>query len=140
MATKIHTEILINAAPERVWQVLTDFPSHPKWDPFFASIEGPGSVGNSLNIKFRQGMRMRPLVTAAQTGEVFEWFGKVLFGGLFDGRHRFDLHAIGQQTRLVHSETFNGILVPLFKKLLYETEQGFVAFNDAIKRRAEELA
>jgi len=139
MTTTIRTEILINATPERVWQVLTDFPSHPQWDPFFASIEGPGTPGESLTVKFRQGMKMHPRVTMARRGEVFEWLGKLLFGGLFDGRHRFELQREGAQTRLVHSESFYGLLVPLLKKLLVDTECGFVAFNEAIKQRVEAM-
>jgi len=139
MNTQIHTEIVIAAKPDKVWQVLTDFPSHPQWDPFFASIEGPTTPGQALRIQFRQGMRMRPTVTLARKGEVFEWLGKLLFGGLFDGRHRFELHEQGEQTRLVHCESFNGILVPLLKKLLVDTESGFIEFNQALKRRVEAM-
>lgn len=138
MPTSIRTEILINAAPDRVWQVLTDFPAHPKWDPFFASIEGSGIPGEPLKIQFRQGMTIRPRVTEVRKGEVFEWLGKLFIGGIFDGRHRFELYRKGAQTRLVHSETFYGLLVPLVKNLLDETKGGFVAFNEAIKKRVEE--
>ena len=137
MTTTIRTAILINATPDKVWRVLTDFPSHPQWNPLFTSIEGSGTPGQPLDIKFRQGIRLRPLVTMARKGETFEWLGKLLFGGLFDGRHRFELHEEGAQTRLVHSESFCGLLVPLLNKLLDDTERGFVAFNDAIKRRVE---
>lgn len=140
MATTIHTEITINAKPDKVWQVLTDFPSHPQWDPFFATIEGPAKPGTALRIQFRQGVRMRPLVTIARQGEVFEWLGKLLFGGLFDGRHRFELQQQGEQTRLIHSESFHGLLVPLLRKLLAETEQGFKAFNHALKQRVEAMS
>lgn len=138
MTTTIYTEILIDAPPNRVWQVLTDFPSHEQWDPFIAGIEGSGKPGEALRITFRQGMKMRPIVTMVRKDEVFEWLGKLFFGGLFDGRHRFELHGEGEQTRLVHSETFRGVLVPMLKKLLADTEKGFMAFNKAIKRRVEE--
>ncbi len=37
---QISTEIEINASPERVWQVLTDFPSLPDWNPFLQTAEG----------------------------------------------------------------------------------------------------
>jgi len=139
MATTIQTEVFIAARPDQVWQVLTDFPSHAEWDPFFASIEGAAAVGNSLHIQFRQGMRMQPIVTLARPGEVFEWRGKLLFGGLFDGRHRFELRQQGGQTRFIHSESFDGILVPLLKKLLVNTERGFDAFNHALKQRVEAM-
>ncbi len=41
---QIETEILINAKPDKVWQVLTDFESHSKWNPFIKSISGEKKV------------------------------------------------------------------------------------------------
>jgi Polyketide cyclase / dehydrase and lipid transport len=37
---EIVTEIEINAAPSRVWQVLTDFEKYPIWNPFIKKITG----------------------------------------------------------------------------------------------------
>ena len=140
MTTQIQTEVLINASPQQVWNVLMDFPKHGEWDPFLASIEGKAAAGETLAIQFRQGMKMRPRVTQVREGEVFEWLGHLLVGGIFDGRHRFELQREGSQTRLLHSEKFGGLLVPLLKKLLADTEQGFTAFNQAIKHRSEAAA
>jgi hypothetical protein len=71
---------------------------------------------------------------------VLEWFGKLLFGGLFDGRHRFELVPENGATRLVHSERFSGMLVPLVKKVLRDTERDFAALNAALKERVEKAA
>ncbi len=71
---------------------------------------------------------------------MLEWFGKLLFGGLFDGRHRFELVPEGGSTRLVQSEQFSGMLVPLVKKLLAETEREFERLNLALKKRVEQAA
>jgi len=57
--------------------------------------------------------------------------------GLFDGEHGFRLEAIAGGCRLHHGETFNGILVPLFGRMLDDTERGFAALNAALKERAE---
>ena len=40
MAKEIKTEILINAAPEKVWSILTNFEKYPDWNPFIKSING----------------------------------------------------------------------------------------------------
>lgn len=138
MAQFISTEIRIDAQPEAVWRVLTDFPAHRDWNPFIESIHGEPGEGERLRVRFRQGVTIRPTVTESAHGRVLEWKGKLLLGGLFDGRHRFELLPEGAATRLVHSERFSGVLVPLFRSLLRETRNGFAAFNEALKRRVEE--
>jgi len=69
----------------------------------------------------------------------YSWNGNLFFPGLFDGEHKFELidHGNGTTT-FKHSEKFNGILVPLFKKLLdYNTKNGFEAMNRKLKELAE---
>ena len=138
MATSIRTEIRIEAPADAVWAVLTDFPSHPAWDPFLTAIEGHAAVGERLAVRFFNGMKMRPTVTEVKPGRVLEWFGKLLFGGLFDGRHRFELIPEGDATRLVQSERFSGMLVPLVKKVVADTERNFERLNVALKERVEQ--
>lgn len=143
----IRTTITIEAAPEEVWDHLVDFPAHADWNPFFASIEGQPIVGTSLRVTARKadapegddlGMVFKPVVLVADRGRELRWRGKLAFGGLFDGTHFFVLteNADGTTT-LEHGEEFRGILIPFVGKVLRETEEGFVAFNDAIKRRVE---
>ncbi len=60
----------------------------------------------------------RPVLSFEPNKEL-RWLGHLLVTGLFDGEHRFELIDNGNGTTTFrHSETFNGILVPLFKKLL----------------------
>ena len=40
----------IDASPEDVWQVLTDFDAYPEWNPFIRSIQGNPEVGSRLSI------------------------------------------------------------------------------------------
>ena len=72
------------------------------------------------------------------SGEVLEWWGHLGVRGLFDGRHRFELHAAGRGTRLVQSEIFTGVLVPLVARSLDRgTAAGFALMNSALKAHAE---
>lgn len=137
MARLLQSEILIHAAPQRVWEVLTDFEHLGEWSPFFKSIEGKPLEGERLVVRFRKGPTFKPRVIEAKAPNVLEWLGRLLIPGLFDGRHRFELRAEGQNTRLLHTERFTGLLVPLFGKVLNKTEQDFAAFNAALKSRAE---
>lgn len=135
---EIITNIEINATPEEVWRVLVDFPSHAKWNPFFARMEGEPTVGSTLVIKARnkdggEGIGFTPTVLEADPARVLRWKGKFVVKGLFDGQHYFILESIADgRTRLTHGEQFNGILVPLMGKILTETEEGFNKLNSAL--------
>jgi hypothetical protein len=142
MATTISTTIDIEAAPEAVWDVLTDFDSYPRWNPFIDRIQGRLEVGRTLVVHLApdggRGMTFKPKVVAVAPGRELRWLGKLGVRGLFDGEHSFQLtdNADGT-TRLVHGERFSGVLVALSRRTMKDTEAGFVAFNRALKERVE---
>ena len=63
------TSIEVSAPPDRVWAVLTDFPSYPDWNPFIKRMEvttGELKAGGRAKI-FAQppgekGMEFKPLL------------------------------------------------------------------------------
>lgn len=62
----LRTHIQIAATPERVWNILMDFPSHRQWNPFVRSLEGTSRVGETLKVFIQppgsRGMQFRPKV------------------------------------------------------------------------------
>ena len=144
MTAEIKTEIAINASPAKVWEVLTDFGNYPSWNPFIKSVTGPVKVGNKITARIEppeaSGMTFKPTILAFEPNKELRWLGKLLFTGLFNGEHKFELFDTGNGTsRFVQSEKFNGILVPLFKKQLNDnTKRGFEAMNRKLKEMAEQ--
>lgn len=140
MAKELTTKILINASPEKVWSILTDFTDYPNWNPFITCITHKEEVrvGNKINVKV-DGMSFKPKVLTYTANQEFCWLGHLFFPGLFDGRHRFQLIDNGDgTTTFIQSEIFKGILVPLFnKKLDTDTKAGFEAMNKKLKEVAE---
>jgi hypothetical protein len=140
---QIQTEIEIDAAPERVWSILTDFAAYPEWNPFIRFIHGTTKRGTRLEVRIQpsgaSGMTFRPTVEAADAGQELRWRGRLLLPGLFDGEHRFVIERIAAaKVRFRQSERFNGILVPIFKgSLNRDTKRGFEEMNRALKKRAE---
>lgn len=140
----IETSIAIDAPAARVWEILTDFPAYPAWNPFVRAISGNPVVGSRLSITVQpdggKAMSFHPQLLRFQENAELRWRGRVLLPGLFDGEHYFQLteHSPGQ-VRLVHGETFSGILVPLFFRgpMKDGTRRGFEALNRALKQRAE---
>jgi hypothetical protein len=145
MHHELHTEIDIDATPEVVWNVLTDLDSYPEWNPFITSSVGKPEVGEKLVNRMEppggMAITLKPHVTVVENGKSFEWFGKVGFAGVFDGRHRFDLEASPSGTKLIQSESLDGMLVRVLKKTVdTNTKAGFEAMNVALKARAESVA
>ncbi len=140
---ELRTEIDIAASPEAVWKVLLDFAAFPQWNPFIQEASGERKVGSRLRVRIvppgSQGMIFKPVVTVCEPNREFRWLGKLGFRGIFDGEHAFKLEPIaGGQTRLVQSEIFTGVLVPLLAKSLdNQTKQGFEAMNAALKKQVE---
>jgi len=143
MSKSIKTEIVINASAEKIWAILTDFEQYPTWNPFIKSIEGTATVGKKIKAHIvppqAKGMIFKPKVLVFEKEKEFKWLGHLLFPGLFDGAHRFEIIDNQNGTcTFIQSEKFNGILVPLFKKMLdNNTVQGFELMNKALKERAE---
>lgn len=142
---RLVTEIEIDASPDSVWEVLTDLSGYQQWNPFVVAGSGQVAVGEQLEVRMRQAggkeTTFRPIVTEATIPRAFEWLGQLGIPGLFAGRHRFDLVSTETGTRLVHSEEFTGVLVPVLAKFLdQKTRAGFEAMNVAMKERIEERA
>ena len=138
----ITTTIDIDAAPQAVWDVLTDFAAYGQWNPFMDRIEGRAEVGTRLVVRLKshggRGMTFKPTVLAAVPGRELRWLGRLGVAGVFDGEHSFVLDAKADgTTRLTHAERFSGLLVAVFKGTVKNSRGGFEAFNTALKARVE---
>jgi hypothetical protein len=138
----IHTEVDIEAPPERVWQVLTDFEAYPQWNPLFPEMEGDLVVGSKLRFHITppggRSARISPTVLAVTPPRELRWRGGLPIPGLFIGEHTFLIEPRGEAgSHLVHAERFSGMLVPVFGGTLRKTAQGFEEMNRALKARCE---
>ena len=143
---ELRTEIEIQASAERVWQLLTDFPTFPQWNPFIRKAGGNIRAGERLEVRLQpsgaSAMTFRPTVLKVEPNREFRWLGHLLFPGLFDGEHIFTIEPLGEsRVRFTQREIFNGLLVPLFARGLdTDTRRGFEEMNQALKTRAEQIA
>ena len=145
MAKKVlQTKIEIEASPERVWQILTDFHSFPEWNPFIRRVVGEAQEGAILEVYIEpsgsRGMTFRPTVLKAEPGREPRWLGRLYMPGLFDGEHVFTIEPVNEKrVRFTQREVFSGLLVPALAARLEEgTWRGFREMNKALKDRAEQ--
>ncbi|MES2617144.1 MAG: SRPBCC domain-containing protein [Bacteroidota bacterium] len=143
MSQTIKTQIIIQATPEKVWQMLTNFENYPLWNPFIKSISGDKTVGAILEARIEppgaSGMTFKPKVLAFTPNKEFRWLGHFIIPGLFDGEHQFIITDNGDGSiTFQQNENFKGLLVPFFKKLLSQnTPEGFRQMNEALKSIVE---
>lgn len=142
MAVEVRTEILIESAPEVVWSVLTDLASYSEWNPFLIEASGEPAIGSRLELTMLNGKsrtRFKPVITVFERGKVLEWLGQVGIKGIFDGRHRFELNAVGAaKTRVIQTERFSGVTVPLIRGLEEQVKGNFIKLNEALRIRSIE--
>lgn len=143
MTREIATTVDVDATPDRVWEVLTDFPAYPEWNPFITRIAGELSPGQKLDVTMRpegsRGMGFKPTLLVADAPRELRWLGRLLVPGIFDGEHLFRVEEIGPgRTRLNQFERFTGVLAPLLLLFLEKgSRAGFESMNAALKRRSE---
>jgi hypothetical protein len=146
MSKQLRSQIDIDATPERVWQVLSDFGSYPQWNPFIIRAEGQAQPSSRLLMRMQpvgaRGVTLRPMVVEATPGHRLRWLGKYGVRGIFDAEHCFTITVRDQGgVRLVQDENFTGVLVPLIARSLdRHTQPAFEAMNAALKHRAEQPA
>ena len=146
MPRALISENEILASPSQVWRVLTDFPFYPEWNPFIREAEGELRVGSRLKLSFitPSGIGMKASATLVQVEQDYElrWVGSLLAPILMDVEHFFIMEPLSpHRTRFVHGETFGGMLVPVFIRMLQSEVMGaYRAMNLALKQRAEVLA
>lgn len=146
MSKRLTSTIDVDAGPDRVWQVLTDFAAYPEWNPFIVRAEGAIEPGARLSLRMQpasgRAVTLKPTLVEAAEGRRLRWSGRLGVPGLFDAEHVFTIEPREDgTTRLSQDEEFRGALVPLLARSLdRNTLPAFGAMNEALKRRAEEVA
>jgi hypothetical protein len=139
---ELRREIEIEAPPDRVWAVVTDFAAYPDWNPFIRRISGEVREGARLEVRIEppggRAMTFKPTVRAAEPNRELRWLGRLLVPGLVDGEHSLRIEPLEDaRCRFVQSERFTGILIPFAGGTLAKTESGFEQMNAALKARVE---
>ncbi len=138
--TVYETMVVINAPPERVWQVLTDASAYQEWNPEIVGVEGQMGLGKRIVARVRLGdgaLRRVPMrVSRFEVPSRMEWLGGLPLR-LFVGRRTFTVtpRSGGSEFRL-HLE-MSGLLSPLISKSVGDRQPEVESFSAALKRRVE---
>ena len=140
---EIRTDIDIAARPEQVWDVLTALDQWSQWNPVLAGIVLDGSLREGargrLSVELPPPVGRRSIAVRLVTvrpREELAWQGGV--AGVVEGRHGFRLEATDLGTRVIHSETFSGVMAPALVALLRrQLERRYRRLNRGLRERCE---
>ncbi|NPV06820.1 MAG: SRPBCC domain-containing protein [Anaerolineae bacterium] len=141
---EVRSEIEIDASPDRIWQILTNFSAYPEWNPFITRASGVAKTDARLSIRIEppggRAMTLKPRVLRTERNRELRWLGRLWgIGGLFEGEHALSIQPLdGGRARVVQQESFRGLLLPLLKGTVDATQKGLEAMNQALKARAEQ--
>jgi len=146
MTFELRTFVDIDATPERVWDVLTDLPSYPHWNPFITRAEGTCAVGERLTLSLPPvnalvRVTLRPTVleaTPCRRLRLRSRQDRLGIPGLFDAEHTFTITLRDSGVRLLEEQRLRGLLVPLMTRSLNRRRlPALTAMNAALKDRVE---
>lgn len=139
---KIYTDIIIDAAPEKVWSVLTDTASYKNWATFMVDIKGEIKNGEKITVSFKINPKKDKLNTIDHTisvteGVEFFWAEKGP-GGVRDNHHFKVQPEENGKTRFIQSdEIMGGITWLMGGRLSKLYADGYSAFNKKLKAEVE---
>lgn len=139
----IRTEIQINAPPEKIWHILTDFSNYTKWNPFIQQIEGDAILGAKLKVHLHtsggKNRLYKPTITKIEPNRELRWYGKSFVPGIFNGEHIFTMEPLdNHSTHFVHTEVFTGLGVALTSSNMEkEIRRSLEEMNSALKAKVE---
>jgi uncharacterized protein YndB with AHSA1/START domain len=140
-----HSESLINAPSERVWQVIMDLDRYPDWNPYTIAMKSTLQIGAAMDMT----VKMNDLITLDQTEyiRVLEQGHKVCWGINTDTpefnsgeRCQWLTPVDSGGTHYVTEDLIEGTANPLVTALFgNDVQVGFDAVAVALKKRAEQL-
>ncbi len=140
----IREELIINAPIEKVWGVLTGFDNYAAWNPFIQHIgldvdlkEGSPITLHALMKRGAPASQVPATLAEVQAPHTLNWRGGVGPAWFARGYHFHHLEQlVDGSTRVVHGETFSGLLFiliwPLQAKGLAQT---YKKVGEALKLR-----
>ncbi|NMO23381.1 SRPBCC domain-containing protein [Pyxidicoccus fallax] len=137
---RLETEALIDAPPDTVWRVLTDFARYPEWNPLILEAVGEARMGGRVAMRASapdgsgKSLRFTATLVRVEPGVALEWKGGVPL--VLSGLHYFRLSPSGGGTRLVHGEDYFGLYPRLVgKKRLLGMRPAYEGLNAALVKR-----
>lgn len=140
---EIHSEILIHAPAELIWEILTDFPAYGSWNPFIIKLSGEAKPGAGIWFLANVNGIMLPIsarILSFEKNVRLSWGGpeNPLLKLAASAEHYFEIEQSSPEVcRLIHGERMTGLIPDAVWPVLARSQSAYEAMNIALKKRAE---
>ncbi|MCL9971920.1 MAG: SRPBCC domain-containing protein [Candidatus Pacebacteria bacterium] len=124
--------IVINATPEKIWEILATVGNYKNWNSTIVSIEGEIQPGGVIKIV----PAISPNRTFTLKIQAFEPYTKMVSGDAM-GRRTFLLEKVPDGTLFTMTEKIGGPLYPLFAMMIPSFDESFDTYARELKVEAE---
>ena len=137
MPKRFEASVVIDSPADQVWPVLTDIASYPDWDPNMVRTEGTIAPGNKVKFftKLMPNRAFPVKVTELDENRRLVLTGGMPIPGLFKSERIYNVTEIDAGTKVELTESFNGLLLPLFGRQIPDLNPIFEEFVQALKER-----
>lgn len=134
----------IDAPPQRVWGVLTDFERYAEWNPFTVGVRTDFAIGAAVRMDVvllgGKAQRQVEYITTLEPERRVCWSMKPKFPALLGATRCQLVEPLGDgRTRYTNQDTILGLFAPVVM-LIYgrAMQRGFEAVCQALKSRCED--
>ena len=131
----VHQELLIEASPDEVWQVLTHRDDMSTWNHILVPLDGELAENSTINYSFTEkegkSSEMKAKVRKLIPNQLLNQSGGI--PGILTFDHRYILQSQGAHTMLTIHEDYKGIMVPFWNPDGVEEAYGRLA--EALRQR-----
>lgn len=143
----VTTEIEIAASPEQVWKTVSNIDNWKNWSPIIEDSQGTPSPGAKLMITMvgdegkngKPGPSYEPVITVFEPSKNLSWSANMGANFIMTNGKIMKLEATNSGTKLIHKETFRGMMVPMmWEKFQNNVPNMLNSMNEALKKIVEE--
>ena len=135
----VHHEIMIQAKPEKVWQVITTTDQYNEWNPTMLVLEGKLEEGNKVKYRFTQDENNQSEIPATVKKivphQLLNQYGGIPLILSYD--HTYSLQEENGVTKVIIHEDYRGIGVNFWNPK--PVQDAYARLNQALKKRVESL-
>ena len=135
---EVAVSINVNAAPEKLWALLTNAEEFPKWNSMVQSIEGTIALGETIKLKapYAPGRTFKLKVREFAPNKAMLWQDGA--APMFMGSRHYALEPRSNGTTdFTMAETYSGLMLPMIVGSLPDLSHSFEQYAADLKREAE---